>query len=149
MEQPEEEPPEKPDNKPDAPKDEPLGTALVGNGPGDGLSIGSGGGGRSGIGGSGSKAGSGWGWYQGVVKNRIESALGRNTTTKTADGSVIVQIWLDPTGRITKAALNGSIGDPAVDTAIQDVLSGLDLNELPPDPPKPMPMKLRLNLRKP
>ena len=40
-------------------------------------------------------------------------------------------------------------GYATVDTAIQEVLSGLDLNELPPDPPKPMPMKLRLNLRKP
>lgn len=149
MEQPEEEPAEKPDNKPDAPKDEPLGTALTGNGPGDGLSIGGGSGGRGGMGGIGGKTGSGWGWYQGVVKSRIESALRQNNTTKSAEGSVIVKIWLDSTGRISKAVLSDSTGDPTVDKAIQSALSGLNLNELPPDPPKPMPMKLRIALSQP
>ena len=99
--------------------------------------------------GGGGGTGSAWGRYQGVMSSRIQAALSRNNITKTAEGSVIIQIWLDATGRITKASLNGSIGDPAVDAAISEAVVGLDLNELPPDPPKPMPVKMRLTLRKP
>ena len=139
---------QKPDDKPaDKPADEPLGTAL-GGGDGSGLGLGGGGGGGM-IGGSGRKGGSKWGWYAGQVQNRISEALRSNKVTRKASAAIVVRIWPDASGRISKVTLGSSTGDPAVDDAIKNqVLIGLVLNE-PPPADMPMPINLRITARKP
>jgi protein TonB len=149
IEQPQEEIAEKPDDKPaDEPKDEPLGTALTGGDGSSGLGVGGGGGGRGMIGGGSGRGGSKWGWYAGTVQNRIADALRKHPLTKRAGFTNTVKVWADNTGRINRVRLGSSTGDRALDTAIEnEVLSGLVLNEPPPDD-MPMPINLRLTARK-
>lgn len=146
-------PVEKPEAKPEPakpkPVDEPapLGTGLVGKGPGmSGL-------GRSGNGGGGNGTGSGSGgdlfaWYASQAVSPITSALRNNSRTRAASMSVVAHIWVDGSGKITRGQLMGSSGDPSVDEAIKnEVLPGVQLSEAPPAGMK-MPIKLRLNARR-
>lgn len=137
------------DKAPDKPADEPLGTAIAG-GDGSGLGLGGGGGGSGLIGGSsGRKGATRWGWYADSVNRRISDALRGNSVTKKASAVITVKIWPDSTGRINKAVLGGTTGDPAVDEAIKNqVLVGLVLNEPPPSD-MPLPINLRITARKP
>ena len=144
MEQPmikEEQPKEAP------PKDEPpLGTGIKGDGPDSfGLSDKPGNGRIGGNNGNGSK----WGWYASQVQSRIQQALQQNRKTRTASLSVEVRVWPDATGRINRAQLAGSTGDPTLDSALRDeVLTGLQLQEPPPEG-MPAPITLRLTARRP
>jgi TonB family protein len=127
------------------PKDEPpLGTGIKGPG-GDNFGLGSGSGnGRIG-GGDGSK----WGWYASQVQSRIQQALQQNRKTRTASMSVNVRVWADPNGRISRAQLAGSTGDPSLDNALRDeVLTGLQLPE-PPPAGMPAPITLRVTAKRP
>src|SRR5499427_4616639 len=128
------------------PKDEPpLGTGIKGPG-GDNFGLGSGSGnGRIGGNGDGSK----WGWYASQVQSRIQQALQQNRKTRTASMSVNVRVWADPNGRISRAQLAGSTGDPSLDNALRDeVLTGLQLPE-PPPAGMPAPITLRVTARRP
>jgi len=130
-----------------APKDEPpLGTGIKGDGAGDNYGLGSGPGtGRIGGNGDGGK----WGWYASQVKSSIEQAMQQNRKTRTASLTVNVRVWPDSSGRISRAQLAGSTGDPALDSALRDeVLSGLQLPE-PPPAGMPEPITLRLTARRP
>jgi hypothetical protein len=139
--QPEEKPQEAP--KPVAPAPEALGTNLKGDGPGMSGLGGSGNGG--GFGGGGGHGGSKWGWYAGQVQKSVTDAMHRNNKTRTANIKTIqVRIWPDHNGRITRATLDTSTGDHALDDAIRDqVLTGLQLQEPPPQG-MPSPIVLRL-----
>ena len=128
------------------PKDEPpLGTGIKGDGPDSfGLSD-KPGNGRIGGGGNGSK----WGWYASQVQSRIQQALQQNRKTRTANMNIKVQVWPDSTGRISRAQLAGSTGDPSLDSALRDeVLNGLQLQE-PPPADMPAPITLRLTAHRP
>ena len=127
------------------PKDEPpLGTNIKGPG-GDNYGLGSNpGNGRIG-GGDGSK----WGWYASKVQSRIQQALQQNRKTRTASMTVNVRVWADPNGRISRAQLAGSTGDPSLDNTLRDeVLTGLQLPE-PPPAGMPAPITLRVSARRP
>jgi outer membrane biosynthesis protein TonB len=138
---------EKPQEKPDpAPA---ISTSLKGNGP-DTFGLAHSGGGTT-IGGSGSaRSGSRWGWYAGGVQAKIKDALQGNRRTRAAKFTGLqVRIWSDANGRINRAELKGSTGDPAVDNAIRnDVLTGLQLQE-PPPADMPMPITLRISAQRP
>ena len=143
MEQPmikEEQPKEAP------PKDEPpLGTGIKGDGPDSyGLSD-KAGNGRIGSNGDGSK----WGWYASQVQSRIQQAIQQNRKTRTASMSVNVRVWPDASGRISRAQIAGSTGDPSLDSALRDeVLTGLQLQQ-PPPAGMPAPITLRVTARRP
>lgn len=139
------EPPEAP---PEAPSDEALGTNVSGNnGPDMGLTRG------GGNGGNGNKIGGGrhggkWDSYAVAVQSTISDALRRNQGTRSASFSMTVRVWADSSGRITRAQLVGSSGNPTVDQALKDqVLTGLQLTE-PPPAGMPMPINMRIAARK-
>ncbi len=123
----------------------PITTNNVGDGGPDAFNLGKAGARRSGTG-TGRRLGSGgsrFGDYAAQVQNSIASAMRRNSKTKSANLAVTARIWTDQTGRVTRAKLNGSTGDPAVDSALQnEVLTGLQL-----DSPPPVGMKMPINLR--
>lgn len=145
----EDEPPPE-DSPPEAPPSEDLGTGITGgNGPDMGL--GSGGGGGNRIGGSGRRgSGSKYGWYAAKVQTAIADALRKNPSTRTATfGALQVRIWPDSSGRISRAQLVGSSGNPAVDQAIRNqVLTGYQLPQAPPAD-MPTPIVLRIKALKP
>jgi outer membrane biosynthesis protein TonB len=149
--EPEEKPVEAP--KVDEPPPAPMGTNVAGNGPPDGFGLSGGNGtGGTGLGGSGSGrkvGGSKYGWYAGQVQSKIADAMRQHSRTRNASLSLQVRIWPDSTGRISRAQLVGSSGDPQVDEAIKnEVLTGLQLME-PPPADMPTPIVLRLSARKP
>jgi TonB family protein len=133
-----------PEPEPDAPA--PMGSNIQGDGPNDFGLQGRGGGGM--IGGSGRGGGGGgsrFGWYAGRVQNAVASAVRTHKTTRSARLSVKARIWVDGSGRVTRAVLEGSSGDPAVDRALQsEVLSGMTLSDPPPQD-MPMPIVMRIN----
>jgi hypothetical protein len=141
--QPEDKPVEEPPKPPDQP---PIGTNIKGDGTANSFGLG-----NSGGNGFGSRAGSAsrFGWYAGQVQSKISEALRNNRKTHTAEMSIRARIWPDATGRITRAQLAGSTGDPSLDSVIQnEVLSGLQLRE-PPPAGMPLPIVLQLTARRP
>lgn len=130
----------------DAPKNEPLSTGIKGDGSNNfGLS---GKPGSGSIGGNGSR-GTKWSWYAKQVQFRVQQALQRNNRTRSANMGVNVRVWLDANGRIHRAQLASSTGDPKLDAAIRDeVLTGLQLDQ-PPPLDMPVPITLRLAARRP
>jgi len=129
-----------------------LGTNLTGNGPADGFGLGRrdqgifAGGGTGGAGGSGASR---FGWYAAGVVQSVSEALRRNPATRNAQFDVRVRIWADLTGRVTRARLARSTGDPVVDDAITNrILAGFQLQQPPPDG-MPMPIVMRLTARRP
>jgi periplasmic protein TonB len=150
---PEFQPEEKPvEAKPEPPAPDPapaLGSNIQGDGPN---AFGLSGGGNGVIGGSGKGNGGGgtkWGWYAGKVQTTVVQGLRSNRRTKSATLNIKVRVWVDSTGRVTRAVLSGSSGDPAVDRAIQnEVLNGLQLPEPPPDG-MPMPIVMRITAQRP
>jgi periplasmic protein TonB len=143
-----------PDDKPkEASKKEappgPLGVNAKGEGQGDSFGL-VGRPGGNGLLDGGGGGGSRFGWYAAQVQARIEEALRENNRTKSASiPGVKVRIWADNTGRVTRAQLVGSTGDPAVDSAItNEVLTGLQLKEAPPSD-MPMPIVLRVTAHRP
>ena len=91
-----------------------------------------------------------WGWYAGQVQTRISDAMRKNPRTRKANARIEVRIWVDAgTGRVTRAVLGSSAGDPALDAAIRDeVLTGLQLDQPPPEG-MPMPIVMRVTARRP
>ena len=141
--QPEEHPEQEPPKPPDQP---PIGTNIKGDGSSNAFNLG----GSSGAGlGNGAANRSRFGWYAGQVQARVSEALRNNRKTRTAELTVRAQIWSDSNGRVIRARLAGSTGDPGLDNAIRDeVLTGLQLSEAPPAG-MPMPIVLQLNAKRP
>jgi protein TonB len=130
---------------PDAPA--PLGTSITGPGGSDmGLTGGIGGSGGYGTGGAG---GTKYGWYASEVQNRIAGALRDNPRTRRAAMNVVIRIWPDSSGRIAKARVSGSTGDPALDATIQnEILTGIQLAD-PPPADMPLPIIMRVSAQRP
>lgn len=139
---------QKPEETP-APAAPVLGTNIEGTGGPDAFGLSGGGGSGGGTRIARHSSGSRWGWYAASVQRSIGEALRRNDVTRTASFTLEVRIWADLTGRVSRAQLAGSTGDPRVDAAIRDdVLSGLRLAEAPPRD-MPLPIVLRLSARRP
>ena len=139
-------PEDKPIEQP-PPDEPPIGTNIKGDGSNDSFGLGN----KAGSGRFGGNAGSGsrFGAYASQVQTRIEEAMRNNRKTRDANLSVKVRIWPDTTGRISRAKVAGSSGDPALDATIEnEVLSGLQLRE-PPPLGMPTPILLRLTARRP
>ena len=135
------------DNKPiDAPPGEDLTTGIAGNGPDMGLSRGTGNSGK--IGGGRKGGGSKFGWYAAKVQTSVAEALRRHPATQSGRLSLLVKIWPDTNGRISRAQLVGTTGNAATDQSIKNqVLTGLQLPE-PPPADMPTPITLRITARK-
>ncbi|MEI8388024.1 MAG: energy transducer TonB [Verrucomicrobiota bacterium] len=141
----------KPDPVAKAPDEAPMGTNLQGNGPNAfGLGVGSGGGMIGGKGtGKGGGSGSKYGMYAGQVQSSVAGALRNHKKTRSAALDVKVRIWVDATGRVTRATVSGTSGKPDLDAAIRDeILSGLQLQNPPPDG-MPMPIVIHLSATRP
>ncbi len=143
----------KPDAAPEpesAPDEAPMGTNVEGpGGESFGLAKGGGGGMIGGTGKSGGGGGSKYGLYAGQVQSRVADALRSHKKTRSAALNVKVRVWADSTGRITRAKVAGTSGNPEVDRAIaEEVLTGLQLQNPPPEG-MPMPIIMRLSALRP
>jgi TonB family protein len=127
-----------------------IGTNIAGNGPADGFGLT---GNKGGFLGGGLNSGranrSKFGWYANLVIRSFSEALSQNPRTRNASFNVQVRIWSDVGGRVTRAKLAESTGDPALDEALgNEILRGFQLKEPPPED-MPMPIVMRLTARRP
>lgn len=141
---------QRPDESPSAPAETGASTAMKeGSGP-DAFGLHRGNGGTSLAGSDNVRRSHGrYGWYAAQVQSTIGEALGKNPRTRNAGFQVEIRIWSDPSGRVTRATVAGSTGDPAVDAALRnEILTGLQLQEPPPAGMK-MPIVMRVTARRP
>jgi TonB family protein len=127
-----------------------IGTNITGNGPADSFGLGSNKGGFLGNGSNSGRANrSQFGWYANQMIKSFSEALSRNPRTQNASFAIKARIWADAGGRVTRARLAESTGDPALDAAIKnEILTGFQLQEPPPEG-MPMPIVMRLTARRP
>lgn len=124
----------------DAPPGDSLGLDADGSGAGDGFGLI----GRKG--GRGLLSGGPFGGYTAVLRKSIEQALQRDDTVRTRRYSVIVRMWVGSDGRVERVTLGDTTGQPDVDDAIVDSLTGMVVSQGPPLE-MPMPVKLRITAR--
>ena len=146
--------PDKPLKRDEAPKSHdkapgPLGLNAKGEGAGDAFGLVGKPGGNGLLGDGDGGGGTRWGWYASEVQATIEEALRNNPHTRDASLRVQIKIWPDKNGRIARVDMDGSTGDPTLDSAIKnEVLNGLQLQE-PPPADMPLPIVLRLTAQRP
>lgn len=147
-----EQPPVKPQEakpKQEAKNDKPPGPpGPKASGPASDVGLGGSGGDGNGLG-NGDGGGSRFGWYAAEVQARIADAFRQNSKTRDANIQLKVRIWVDSAGRITRADLADSTGNPDIDAAVRnEVLVGLVLQDPPPQD-MPMPIIMRVTARRP
>jgi Secretin and TonB N terminus short domain len=77
--------------------------------------------------------------YSDVVRSDIQRALQKNPHSATGNYRAVLDLWIDSTRTIRKAALLGPTGDDARDIAITRTLQGLTISRpTPADAPQPI-----------
>ncbi|MDP2031641.1 MAG: energy transducer TonB [Thiobacillus sp.] len=160
---PEEKPPEpevKEEVKLDQPTPEPqpadapppgadLGVDAEGSSDGDGFGL-------VGKKGAGDLIGSGggtnpWGRYDALLNEAVsgafQQALARDKTLKGKNYKVMVKVWIDSSGKVTRSALVDSTGDARADEVLKEALNNMRaLRDVPPAE-MPQPVKIRVTSR--
>lgn len=158
-------PPPKPDDKPappaPKPEDVPQAQALktdeaAGDGPGSGLQsgavtqeysgqpLGSGTGGGGPALGAQRLAAASW---ASAANREIGDFLQADKSLRRHDYRLQVHLWLDGRGRIVRAELLGSTGEPAVDDALREALQRFPGTRIEPPPGLPLPLRVQLSNR--
>ena len=92
-----------------------------------------------------------WAWYDAMVNDAVntavQAALSREQALKNKNYKVIVKVWIDSGGKVTRAALVDSTGDARADEVLKEALK--DMRALRDSPPAdmPQPMKIRVTSR--
>jgi outer membrane biosynthesis protein TonB len=93
--------------------------------------------------GKGFGTGGSWGWYTSQLQSAIQDALRQNPKTRHAGLRIMIRVWPDPSGILSRVELMGSTGDPSLDEAIKtQVLGGLRLRPPPEDMPRPVTLRI-------
>lgn len=86
-------------------------------------------------------------WYAGVVQTDLQRMLSEIDELRRGRYTVVVRIWVDEDGRLTKTEVVGTSGNSDRDRAIERALeSGARLSQSPPED-MPQPIKLRISSR--
>lgn len=98
--------------------------------------------------GSGGGQGNPWAWYDTLLNeaanDAFQKALAREKALKDRNYKVVVKVWIDETGRVTRAALVDSTGDARADEVLKDALR--DMRALREGPPADMPQPVRIRV---
>lgn len=101
----------------------------------------------AGVIGGGGGGGNRFAWYGALVKERIQEIVAKNDKLRDADYRVMINVWVDAGGTVTRAELTSSTGDAALDSALRLALNSLPrLGEGAPGD-MPQPIKLRITAR--
>ena len=145
LDQPKEPQPEKEEQAPPPGPD--LAVDAEGTGEGDNFGLVGKKGGADLIGGGG-PAGNPWARYDAIVNEAVNSAfqnaLSREKELKNKNYKVVVKVWVDASGQVTRSALVEGTGDERVDKILKDVMR--DLRALRDAPPADMPQPLKIRV---
>ena len=144
--EPDPEPMDKADEPPPGPD---LAVDAEGTGSGDAFGLVGKKGGADLIGGG--RGGNPWAWYDGIVNEAINSAfqeaLAREQALKDKSYKVVVKVWIDPRGQISRVVLADTTGDAKIDELMKDVLQNLRAIREAPPAAMPQPIKIRVTSR--
>jgi len=137
---------QKPMDQPKQPDDAPKPVTI--NGPpqagADAFNVGAG----NGDGNLGSGGGFGEASYGSYLSSTIQQAVQSDERTNSFVGSAEIDVWIDSSGRISRAAVSRSSGDSKTDVALVDVLQSMPaLNEAPPST-LAFPQRIRIGGRR-
>lgn len=126
-----------------------LGVDAEGTGDGDGFGLVGKKGAGDLIGGGG--GGNPWGRYDALLNEAVSSAfqqaLARDKALKGKSYKVMVKVWIDGSGKVTRASLVDSTGDARADEALKEALNSMRaLRDVPPAD-MPQPVKIRVTSR--
>ncbi|MEX1826961.1 energy transducer TonB [Luteibacter sp. CQ10] len=114
---------------------------------GDAFNIGAGSGG--GMVGSGGGTGTGTGSYGQYLGYAIQQALQRDDRTSHLVFDVHADIWLDTDGKLSRAELTESSGNPRTDEAVLDVLRAMPRIDVTPPPSLGFPVRVSIRGKRP
>ncbi|MCZ4303305.1 TonB family protein [Zoogloeaceae bacterium G21618-S1] len=83
-------------------------------------------------------------FYTNLLQRRIQSALQQAAALKGADFRVVVHVWLDADGRLTRSELADSTGDGALDAALRAAM--VEVPAVGEAPPSGMPQPVRIRV---
>jgi protein TonB len=131
----------------DAPPPGPdLGVDADGSGDGDGFGLVGKKGGTDLIGSGG--GGNPWGWYDALLNDAVNSAfqnaLAQEAALKNKNYRVVVRVWLDAAGKVSRAQLADSTGDARADAVLKKALAGMRALREGPPAGMPQPVKIRV-----
>lgn len=89
-------------------------------------------------------AGGPFGWLRNRIQESIYKALSANKMIRSANYNVNIRLWLNHDGSVKRVELDDSTGNPVLDKSIKlaVVEVGSIGNELPPDLPQPVRLKI-------
>lgn len=92
-----------------------------------------------------------WGWYDALLNEAandvFQKALTRHVALRNKRYKVIVKVWIDEAGKVTRAFLLDSTGDTQADEVLKEALREMrPLREGPPND-MPQPVKIRVTSR--
>ena len=81
------------------------------------------------------------------MSSAFQQALARDKTLKGKNYKVMVKVWIDSSGKVTRSALVDSAGDARADEVLKEALNSMRaLRDVPPAD-MPQPVKIRVKSR--
>jgi len=92
-----------------------------------------------------------WGRFDALLNEAASSAfqqaLARDKTLKGKNYKVMVKVWIDSSGKVTRSALVDSTGDARADEVLKEALNSMRALRDAPPADMPQPVKIRVTSR--
>jgi protein TonB len=131
------------------PPGEQLGLDAEGSGTGDGFGLAARKGGQdiTTLGGGGQSNRAQHQWFAGQVQSFLQEQFQRNDKLRTADYRLVVKVWFNADGTISRYEFIDSSGNPEIDRNLKLAMDGAGRIRHSPPPDLPQPVRLRITSR--
>ena len=86
-------------------------------------------------------------FYTNLLQQRIQANLQRNRDLKRVDFRIVMKVWLDSTGALTRSELVGTTGTAQTDEELRRAMNAMPRVGEPPPSNMPQPITLRITNR--
>lgn len=129
-----------------------LGVDAEGSGAGDGFGLQGRKGGRDittiGEVGNGAGGRTRFAFFTNMVQAHLQEELARNAKLRGVEYKATVRIWFGVDGKVNRAEVTGSTGNPEIDSTLTTALADIPALDSAPPSDMPQPVKLRLSSRR-